>query len=671
MLTLVNKSWKSLYSYKTGKIYLHLKNNELVSLNFSITNKNITNYSNNQRINTLTAPPPNSTLFLLEDELYALTPVSSSNKDLCGNGQISVAKYKDDNTWTSDSDIKLNFDDIIDASFYQYQTVLTSSNSNHTIYIYGGICSESKYVTNRLLSLNLNTGKVSNISTSTKPQPFYGACNILAPNPQEQLIIGGKLNQGWLNMYQLATWNFNSGWSFQEVEPNSGNSDSSVVNSRTFPLLLPIFDPVSNESMIDEVLTIKQVLMIGGEMDNKQVSPSFAKLSMTTNDWIWNTSGTQYILAQDEILGAATIFNTLLVINSTDSNNKRDDSYHINLYDAESFKPVETLKENTAKILTGAKSKSSHQNTTVKIVLGTVLPILSLAIIAGLIIFFFLRRNKKHKLELQQQQYNEIDYKYGYLNPPQSTLKPFYHHDNDSNSTLSGASIDSWMKKRQDYDKRRLRNSYLASNDTLNMVDDEDSNSNSGSSNYNDYSRCDGEIRDEEKDLGEGKTPQLVLSKPSRPKLLPKKAFSFTKSPPQTPVGKVKRLQSTRLTSSEHLIPGNHKHELHSDAEENHEHNGAIDSEATSLDDRMDVQVLVSSKRRSILRVVNPDAQSMHETISDQSNVIREDYDSGEAFSQVLDNYFERILNESDAEENEVGNKLLRQRVISGQSEPN
>ena len=63
MLTLVNKSWKSLYSYKTGKIYLHLKNNELVSLNFSITNKNITNYSNNQRINTLTAPPPNSTLF--------------------------------------------------------------------------------------------------------------------------------------------------------------------------------------------------------------------------------------------------------------------------------------------------------------------------------------------------------------------------------------------------------------------------------------------------------------------------------------------------------------------------------------------------------------------------------------------------------------------------------
>ena len=65
----------------------------------------------------------------MEDELYALTPVSSSNKDLCGNGQISLAKYKDDNTWTSDSDIKLNFDDIIDASFYQYQTVLTSSTA--------------------------------------------------------------------------------------------------------------------------------------------------------------------------------------------------------------------------------------------------------------------------------------------------------------------------------------------------------------------------------------------------------------------------------------------------------------------------------------------------------------------------------------------------------------
>ena len=670
MVTLVNKNWKSLYSYKTGKIYLHLKNNELVSLDFSVTNKNITNYSNNQQINALTAPPPNSTLFLMEDELYALIAVSSGNKDLCGNGQLSIIKYKDDNTWASESDIKLNFDDIIDASFYQYQTVLTSSNSNHTIYIYGGECSESKYISNRLLSLNLNTGKVSNISTSTKPQPFYGASNILAPNPQEQLIIGGKLNQGWLNMYQLATWNFNSGWSFQEVERNSGNSGSSVVNSRTFPLLLPVFDPVLNESLIDDTLTIKQVLMIGGEMDNKQAEPTFAKLSMTTNAWIWNTTDTKYNLPDDEILGAATIFNTLLVINSTDSNNKRDNSYHINLYDADSFKPVETLKENTANILKGPNSKSSHQNTTVKIVLGTVLPILSLAIIAGLFILFFLRRNNKRKLELQQQQYNEIDYKYGYLNPPPSTLKPFYHHDNDSNSTLSGASIDSWMKKRQDYDKRRLRNSYLASNDTLNMVDDEDSNSNS-SSHYDDYSRIHGENKEEEKDLGEGKNPHLVLSKPSRPRLHPKKAFSFTKSPPQTPVGKIKRLQSTRLTSSEHLIPGNHKNELESDVEGHYEHNGIVDSEATSLDDRMDVQVLVSSKRRSILRVVNPDAQSVHDNCLDRSDVIREDCDSDEAFSQVLGSHFERIMNESDTEENECSNKLLRQRVISGQSEHN
>ncbi|CAX40258.1 conserved hypothetical protein [Candida dubliniensis CD36] len=670
MVTSVNKNWKSLYSYKTGKIYLHLKNNELVSLDFSVTNKNITNYSNNQQINALTAPPPNSTLFLMEDELYALIAVSSGNKDLCGNGQLSIIKYKDDNTWASESDIKLNFDDIIDASFYQYQTVLTSSNSNHTIYIYGGECSESKYISNRLLSLNINTGKVSNISTSTKPQPFYGASNILAPNPQEQLIIGGKSNQGWLNMYQLATWNFNSGWSFQEVERNSGNSGSSVVNSRTFPLLLPVFDPVLNESLIDDTLTIKQVLMIGGEMDNKQAEPTFAKLSMTTNAWIWNTTDTKYNLPEDEILGAATIFNTLLVINSTDSNNKRDNSYHINLYDADSFKPVETLKENTANILKGPNSRSSHQNTTVKIVLGTVLPILSLAIIAGLFILFFLRRNNKRKLELQQQQYNEIDYKYGYLNPPPSTLKPFYHHDNDSNSTLSGASIDSWMKKRQDYDKRRLRNSYLASNDTLNMVDDEDSNSNS-SSHYDDYSRIHGENREEEKDLGEGKNPHLVLSKPSRPRLHPKKAFSFTKSPPQTPVGKIKRLQSTRLTSSEHLIPGNHKNELESDVEGNYEHNGIVDSEATSLDDRMDVQVLVSSKRRSILRVVNPDAQSVHDNCLDRSDVIREDCDSDEAFSQVLDSHFERIMNESDTEENECSNKLLRQRVISGQSEHN
>lgn len=209
-MTSINKSWKTLYSYDTGKIYLHLKNNELVSLDFSIVNKDITNYSNNQQVKTLSTPPVNSTLFLLNDELYALTSkhvVDDDDKDLCGQGSVSIVKYiEENNSWDDETIIDFNFDDISDSSFYQYQTILTNPTNNNTIFVYGGECNGE--ISNRLISIDFDTGNVNNISTSTKPQAFYGASNILAPIPQSQLIIGGELNQGWLNMYQLATWDF-------------------------------------------------------------------------------------------------------------------------------------------------------------------------------------------------------------------------------------------------------------------------------------------------------------------------------------------------------------------------------------------------------------------------------------------------------------------------------
>ena len=175
-----------------------------------------------------------------------------------------------------------------------------------------------------------------------------------------------------------------------------------VVNSRNFPLLLPIFNPVANETTVNDDLRIDQVLMIGGELsadDDQEVSPTYAKLSMVSNAWVWNTTQTEYNLSYDEIIGAATIFNTLVVINSTDSNSikRDDDGYRLNLYDAETFKPVESLKLNTQNILLNpnAHSSSGDHHTTEKIVLGTILPIF--AIVLGVIVFSTLEEEEENR----------------------------------------------------------------------------------------------------------------------------------------------------------------------------------------------------------------------------------------------------------------------------------
>ncbi|EMG50172.1 hypothetical protein SBY92_003698 [Candida maltosa Xu316] len=648
----VNKNWNTLYSYNSGRIYLHLKNNELVSLNFSVTNDkhDIINYVNNQKIATLNSPPINSTLFLLNDELYGLTPQPTSDettitKDICGNGQLSLIKYDEsDDSWISHDDFLDFNDNTLDTSFYQYSTVLTNPSYNNTVYIYGGEC--GTLISNRLLSLNFETGEVNNITTSTKPQAFYGASNLLAPNPQTNLIIGGKSGLGWLNMYQLATWDFSVGWSFKQIK-KSINMDQAAVGSRLFPLVLPIFDPLDSEESIYDDLKINQVLMIGGESDDddEQISPQVAKLSMVANDWIWNTTtSSEFNVSYDEILGAATIFNTLLVINSTTSL-KRSDDYQINLYDTDTFQPVDTLKENIQSILDSSSgsdttnNKSKGHGSTEKIILGTVLPIFFVLVALGLIFFFYWRRKKRQQEMEREKQYNEIDYKYGYLEPPTQTNPKFlYYQANDSNSTLSGQSIDSWIKKRQDYDKKRLRNSYLASNDTLEAVDDESPESDS----------------DEPQNL----SPLPNTS--TRPTKHMKKSFSFSKSPPISPVhnNKLKTFKSMKMESTDNLI--NNEENTNDQSEEPEDYGKEINpSDASSLDDTMDVQVLVSSKRRSILRVVNPD----NNATEDKQSTINEDTETEE--DRVLEEHFETIT----IDENEDEGTSIRQRIPSGQQD--
>ncbi|KAK6202999.1 uncharacterized protein RJT21DRAFT_119116 [Scheffersomyces amazonensis] len=680
----LNPNWNTLYSFTDGKIYLHLKNNDLVSLNFSISgfdkqSPSDINLLNNQPIDTLASPPLNSTLFIFNEQLYGLTSnISSigSNIDKCGNGLIKFIKF-DNGQWI-DVIENIEFNGVNDGSFYEYPTILNSPLENSTIYIYGGICSENDQVSSRLISFDFDQETVSNITTSTKPQPFYGATNLIAPNPQTQLVIGGQNSQGWLNMYQLATWNFNSGWSFQQI---SNDGSGTLVNSRKFALALPIFNQLNNDSAntFENDFQVNEILLVGGQLLESDSTPIFAKLITSSNDWVWNTT-INVTLNYDEILGAATIFNTLVVINSTTtsttSSGKRDDSdqYTISLYDASSFAPINNLKTNvnsgTSSSGTSSKSSSSTSGKTTKIVIGILVPIIAL-LIAACVTFYILRKRKQQQ---DEDDMNTLNYSipapfFGSGTDHESMLmneKARRKSSIDSNSTLDAASFDSWMKKREEFDRQHLsqgqypnnhqqhyqnvRNSYLASNETLNP----DINGSNDEIHVQPNNPV--PIIYNNNTLNQPHTNSLTKSTVSKLR----KSLSFSnynnnsssttlEKAPSMPVlisrnntgsGEYMRLKkkrsnpklmSLRLTSSEQLIPSyeitdemdevdlsevpeeeeyykQQKQQYIQDSRSITSH----ESDASAYN-KMDVQVLVSSKRRSILRVANPDVMSHNE----------------------------------------------------------
>lgn len=600
--------WSTHYSFDDGRIYLRLLNNDLVALNFSVTGfsdlaqnylLSDVNLANDQSVSTLALPPVNSSLFVHGTTLYAMTASTKSDKlDVCGNGILLLVKYDLGlDSWVSATD-SLTFLGVSDTLFYQSASYFLSPTDS-TVYIYGGQCERTGTASSRMISLDMSTFAVLNISTSAQPQAFYGAASLWAPGPGQTLIVGGNSNLGWLSMLQLAQWSFSSGWLSQDV--------SGDVSSRVDALVLPVFGPVANSSEFLLSYRVLEVIMMGGK-GRGQLQGEMAKVSLNGNLWVWEDVESKIEVL--DILGGAIIFDTLVTVKSLDisgSQVRRDMSgspvskratpqYSVNLWSVSgNFSTVNTVKENTStKLDLSSSSSSSAAAKATKIAVGTLVPVAALAIASAVGIFLY----KKRKDLTNDSEVHTIDYQLGHfrtaLDRSYSVLVPekLYAHGNDLALTLDGASLDSWVKKRQEYDSRRLRlqrNSFMASTETLNQhLLESDSPRNSS------------EVETEKSldivDLAESTSHPETAESPALPIRVQKlqKSFSYTQTPPQLP----SLLKTTRLD------PG------YIDVAElgiTHEN---IDDSEESCDDSMDVQVLVSSKRKLVLRVMNPDSCS-------------------------------------------------------------
>lgn len=570
--TILVSAWNTVYDLEGGHAYLQLRNNDVIRVDFSVDGSINSDIKTDESLQPFCTAPENSTIFLRGGELYGFVAASPKrlirSKDACGEGVLELQSYNETsgqwNVVLLEADA---FSQLDDASYYEGASYLAADD---TVYLYGGQCLSTSEITDRLISFDFNKRLFSNISTSTKPQPFYGASSIVGPDAKTKLVIGGQTNQGWLNMYQVATWDFDSGWSFKSAAQNGD-----TINSRKFALALPMFEPLSNSSAAEIQLhfLVDSVLLLGGQSLHGESSPAVAKLSTSGASWTWQAL--DMAITPSNILGAATVFNTLIVIN--ENGPKREDGYTTVLYDMDDLKQVDSLKDNFSSKFSKGSSSKLTQN---KAILGTILPLAAIAAIVGGGVFFVKRRKAAAVDE------HETDYHFGSFYE-QSSAHPYTNAlAADSNSTLDDALMDSWVRKRQEYEEKRskLHNDHWTSKDTLTSGEYDDS----------------------------AGVPQKPLPTPLQ-RHSKKGPFSFSNTPSSprmmlsnknlTGTRALRERASERTLASGHLFDDEMSDEID---ESDHSADG-------SLAEVMDVQVLVSSKRRSVLKVMNPDLESVND----------------------------------------------------------
>lgn len=568
---------------------MRLKNDNLVALNISLYGSSLQNQNLNQntQLEVLPSPPANSSLFVYNSELYAFaanTLYLPSN--VCSDGSLLLyVLNKTSSSWSVTA--PLLHSGVLDTSYYHDAICFTAPGSSD-VYIYGGRCSSGS-VSGRLASLDMKSHTLFNVTTSTQPQPFFGAASLWAPNAQSLVVIGGESSVGWLNMYQMATWSFQSGWSFQEAT----QSGSTVVESRISPLVLPIFSP-SNAAGAQSFLSSYAptgALVIGGSGDRALETP-WAQVTFGNQKWSLKNLLPQ--IDELNLLGGFVIFDTFVAVNSS---TKRDSGYTLNLYDlGDNFKAIPNLK--SSQVIQNSISKKSDSGKTVKILIGVLVPLALLGIIAAVVIYLYRRKAAIHEHESILE---ATDYQFGHfrnaLDQPYSILgrRPLdlFINNNDTASTLEINSIDLWVRKRQEYEANRnsggLRHSYLASQETLTSPSD-----------YNSYDDLMSEKTHSDNNSKDSniKSPASspvhfvdTVAKRNLDEFIPQlnhlnklKSQSFTMTPPGLPIVKKSILD-----------PGHVQLEAPSDC--------------ASVESNMDVQVLVSSKRKLILRVMNPDEE--------------------------------------------------------------
>lgn len=632
-------AWSTQYTDTNDVAYLSLRNNKVLK----VLKTDV------KAIETLPDPPTNSTIVLgNENTLYAFYGTSFCKP-------IIIVQYSEtDNKW-------VNVTLTGKTPNYLTQSIYMASPTSELIYIYGGrnmseSCQSpyisdpstiydnriSYVVSSEIKAFNTTSGSFIEIETASSPTSMFAAGVMRMTGSSSSLLIGGKAQNGWIGMNQLALWEYSS-WTFIST------SKSSFVDSRTNPLVLPLKSAAGNPKST----ATNSTLVLGGRVNSHQSLPYAVGLDLDPDDgWTWNSDLNQTLISSSsDILGAVTFDNTLITISPKDLNKRDDDNvdYSIGYFDvstweeASSYSPTDTDEDaDTATSESGtasatstihasstataeAKEESSQTMTTGgKIALSTVLPVGFMAIGAAAVAVFYYRKKRVKKDLLPA--------------PRPLSLSPYlgsgssYEHQMLNGEHSDSKSIKSWTEKRRLYDEHekfqhQQQNQYGASISPQPYLSLRPSSVHTRENSDLGYISV-GEGTTDPYDnpfytVHEDMAPLTDMdqrAKPSRANTMRAASASLvnyfrgrrTASSATAPVTSMRSPSAMSMTQDISQIH----------FEDSLREAGITADDGDEFFNGRDVQVLVSSKRRSRLRVTNPDpdtpsrANSNHSTIA-------------------------------------------------------
>lgn len=616
----VKAQWDTAYSPTYSNAFLKLSNNEILQ----IPNNQSYNYGDIAS-NIITAPTKqNYSITVANGDLYAFYKGSIQS-----NYSISISIY---NTNTSKWEgVKYNTTLSKNTNYQHFDdsTVMTSpdKDGHDSIYIYGGLYNNT--VSNRILQYNPYTKTLNSIITSISPTGFYGSANaILDSKGTSNLLIGGKASSGWVSMFQIALWEYKS-WTFKTV-----SSSSLSINSRINPLVLPVFKGDETHA--------SSVLVLGGLLGTNLASPYVLNLNLT-DDWKWQDFTKKTDFNVNDILGAVVLNSTLFTVNA--NSKKRSNGYTLHLYDTDGLKKVDTFDSayKFSKSSTDDKSSSSSSSSSSEssvsssisssissevssevtssvslensssssilsfssatgnvtprssnakvIVPAVIVPIISIALIS-LLCFFIYKKYYKKESDLDDDTDSEHPDLYNEVNQ------------------IDNQSISSWNQKRDEYERRRYsqqRTPTRAKPTTTMISPSQQQRSPTRQSVDFSFDNTNNNLAKKIIKFSNHNKPSLQHQRSHGPFANPEDYADKQELSPmsnhanRSRVSLISSKGDTVSSSSEELAPS------------------PFDEEEEQIDrflGNRDVQVLVSSKRRSKLRITNPDVESM-ESISE------------------------------------------------------
>mgnify|MGYP003365584194 FL=1 len=477
----------AVYNFRNSTAYIYIEESDTyedVILELPFDSK----YQSGEEVTNFFNPPSSSCeLVSANNSLLAVCPSSMSEDGINKDIIVLYSFNSTGRSWHT-----LETDKTI--PLFTGSSYMNTFDDPTSLYIFGGYDNYTQEVSNRTLKIDLTHLTVSNFSTTIQPSSFYGASSVPIDYNTE-LLIGGKVDDGWISLSQMALWQYEA-WAFKSVSKASTKS----INPRLYPLTLPLFGKGNFVSAFESNnftgFDVSSVLIIGGELLNGYSNPQFAMLNTTSSTWSWESLDDSISIANskmnskyddnlslDDIMGAAVIYDTLIVISNssgadvktTSSKQKRSYSYYMKLYNTTTFEIIDKIDyTDLDQSETHTIEKVSNKDTI--IALSTVIPVLSIiiAVVGGILVR---KKYKKRKEEKEnEREMREImefykapgqDGSYSTFGSGSSTdvsEKPTSSRFSNCNGTEvlvnnyddgDNLSISSWKRKREMYERQK------------------------------------------------------------------------------------------------------------------------------------------------------------------------------------------------------------------------